>query len=100
MKLIARRFDESNRHIDQRLDDLNQRLDALERRQREDSKAFSAQMVDLRKDAATLGGPRGRGGGNASRRVESCPRSRGDSPRRQGSRVVGHGAGCVRRGGL
>ena len=46
------------------------------------------------------GGPRGRGGGNASRRVAGCPRSRGDSPRRQGSRVVGHGAGCVRRGGL
>ena len=52
MKLIDKRFDESNR----RFDDTNKRIDALERRQREDSKAFSAQIVDLGKDVATLAG--------------------------------------------
>ena len=63
MKLIDRRFDESNkrfdesnRRIDKRFDDTNKRIDALERRQREDSKALSAQVVDLAKDVATLAG--------------------------------------------
>ena len=53
---INRRFDESNRRIDKRFDDTNKRIDALERRQREDRKAFSAQIVDLGKDVATLAG--------------------------------------------
>ena len=56
MKLIDKRFDESNRRFDKRFDDTNKRIDALERRQREDSKAFSAQIVDLGKDVATLAG--------------------------------------------
>ena len=70
MKLIDRRFDDLNkrlderdRHIDKRFDDVNKRFDdvnkrmeALERRQREDSKAFSARMVDLGTDVATLAG--------------------------------------------
>jgi hypothetical protein len=66
-----KRFDESNlrRRFDKRFDesnrpgastratgDTNKRIDALERRQREDSKAFSAQIVDLGKDVATLAG--------------------------------------------
>ena len=45
MKLIDKRFNETNK-----------RIDALERRQREDSKALSAQVVDLGKDVATLAG--------------------------------------------
>ena len=53
---VNRRFNESNRRIDKRFDDTNKRIDALERRQREDSKAFSAQIVDLGKDVATLAG--------------------------------------------
>ena len=42
--------------IDRRFNDVNKRIDAHERRQREDSKAFSAQIVDLGKDVATLAG--------------------------------------------
>ena len=51
-----KRFDESNLRIDKRFNETNKRIDALARRQREDSKAFSAQIVDLGKDVLTLAG--------------------------------------------
>ena len=53
---VNKRIDESNRRIDKRFNETNKRIDALARRQREDSKAFSAQIVDLGKDVATLAG--------------------------------------------
>lgn len=77
MQLINRRFDDTQRHIDKRFDDVNKhfdnvnkrfddtnrriddtnrRIDTLESQQREDSAAFNSQLAAVGRDVAKLAG--------------------------------------------